>query len=101
MNKVKNELKQLAFDVNKAEITSHIKDGTLDQWIKSWRAAFLQEVEKLPDYPTGVAKEEVIESVYFHSPKRVCICTNCNTGVVEGVIGQRNFCNVCGYKLVR
>lgn len=58
MNKVKNGLKQLALDVNEAEITSHVEDGTLGQWINSWRTSFLREVDKLPDQPTEVAKEQ-------------------------------------------
>ena len=57
-----SDVKGLIFDINENEIMSHIEDGTLSQFLKSWRNTQLIKLAKEPQVqPIVRTPEEVAE----------------------------------------
>lgn len=51
-----NSIKRIIPDVNPTEIRSHIEDGTLEMWCKSWQ----KEANSLADLPADVTVASVL-----------------------------------------
>ena len=45
--KTKNSLMGLIYDINENEIMSHVEDGTLKQWITTWRRCAFKDTDKI------------------------------------------------------
>lgn len=49
-NKRLYELDGYIADINMNEILSHIKDGTLDSWITTWRGEVFKKIHSIKNY---------------------------------------------------
>ena len=95
---------RLIADINAAEIVSHIEDGTLHQWIESWRETTQIALSALRPVSRKqvekVWKGEWIEELYNTTSERnriihckKCICSVCNKSNGRK---KENFCPHCG-----
>ena len=85
-------------DINPKEITSHIEQGTLDQWTKAWKAAAagavisaLRPVSREQVENVWRGEWEDMRESYNDVPKRRC--SRCKS-VFIGL--DTPFCEVCG-----
>ena len=58
--KTKMSLMGLIYDINENEIMSHVEDGTLKQWITTWRRCVFDCADKLTIEPIGEDNEMTI-----------------------------------------
>ena len=46
---VLDNIQYLAMDINAAEITSHIQNGNLSQWLSAWRGAMEEQINNIKE----------------------------------------------------
>lgn len=95
---------RLIADINAAEIVSHIEDGTLRQWIESWRETTQIALSALRPVSRGqvekVWRGEWTEEPYntISERNRIIHCKKCICSVCNKSNGRKkeNFCPHCG-----